>query len=76
VLEKINGAALVADRQRQARLQFVSAIVEQLLIDTKRARDTEATALNMQLTAWRAGPPANRAFVSGTADALRTWRQP
>jgi hypothetical protein len=76
VLEKINGAALVADRQRQARLQFVAAIVEQLLVDTKRARDTEATALNMQLATWREGPPVNNAFVSGTGDALRTWRQP
>ncbi len=76
VLDKINGAVLVADRQRQARMQFVADIVQLLLIDTKRARDTEATALNMQLTTWREGRPVNDAFVAGTADALGTWRQP
>ena len=34
---------------RQARMQFLTAIVEQLLVDNKRARDTEAAAMNMQL---------------------------
>ncbi len=32
--------------------------------------------MNMQLTTWRDGRAANEAFVSGTGDALRTWRQP
>ena len=76
VLEKINGATLIGARQRQARLQLMADIVEQLLIDTKRARDTEATALNMQLTTWRDGDPVNHAFASGTGEALRIWRQP
>src|SRR5207248_6435448 len=68
VLEKISGAGLIAARQRQARTQFIAGIVEQLLIDTKRARDTEATAINMQLTAWRDGPSVNAAFAAGTGD--------
>jgi hypothetical protein len=76
VLEKISGAALVAARNGQARMQFVMGIVEQLLMDTKRARDTEATALNMQLATWREAPSVNAAFVSGTGDALQVWRQP
>ena len=46
------------------------------LVETKRARDTEAALLNMQLTTWRDGQAANHAFVAGTGDALRTWRQP
>jgi len=50
--------------------------VEQLIVDTKRARDTDAASLNMQLTTWRDGRAANDAFVAGTGDALRTWRQP
>ena len=50
--------------------------VEQLLTDSKRARDTDAIVMNMQLTAWRDGTAANDAFVRGSADALRTWRQP
>ncbi len=57
-------------------LQLLAGIVEQLLVDSKRARDTEATAMNMQLTTWRDGRAANDAFVAGTGDALRTWRQP
>ena len=76
VLDKISGASLIGARQRQARLQLMAGVVEQLLIDTKRARDTEATALNLQLTTWRDGASVNHAFASGTGDALRTWRQP
>ena len=76
VLDKISGAALLGARQRQARTQFLVDIVEQLLIDTKRARDADATALNMQITTWRDGGAVNEAFVAGTGEALRTWRQP
>ena len=76
VLSKLSGAGLVAARQRQARLQLLTGIVEQLLTDTKRARDADATAMNLQLGTWRMAPAANEAFVSGAAEALRTWRQP
>jgi len=50
--------------------------VEQLLIEGKRARDSEAAAMNMRLVTWRDGRAANDAFVAGSAAALRTWRQP
>ncbi len=76
VLDKISGASLIGARQRQARVQLLSGMVEQLLIEGKRARDTEAAALNMQLVAWRDRQAANAAFVAGAGDALRTWRQP
>src|SRR4051812_13430039 len=76
VLEKITGAELVGARQRQARTQFLTGIVEQLLVDTKRMRDAEAGALNMQITTWRDAKGANDALVAGTGDALRRWRQP
>jgi hypothetical protein len=29
----------------------------------------------MQLVTWRDGQAVNDAFVAGTGDALRTWRQ-
>ena len=45
VLDKISGAALLETRQKQARLQYLTAIVEQLVVDNKRARDTEAAAV-------------------------------
>ena len=76
VLEKISGAELIATRQRQARVQLLASVVEELLVSTKRARDADAVAMNMQLTTWRDGRVANDAFVAGSGDALRTWRQP
>jgi hypothetical protein len=75
VLDKISGASLIGTRQRQAREQLLAAVLEQLVLDNKRARDTEVASLNMQNTQWRIGRAANDAFVSGTGDALRTWRQ-
>ena len=76
VLDKISGAVLIAARQRQARAQLLAGIVEQLLVEGKRARDSEAAAMNMRLVTWRDGRAANEAFVAGSADALITWRQP
>jgi hypothetical protein len=76
VLEKLSGASLIASRQRQARSELLVGIVEQLLVDSKRARDTEAALMNMQLATWRDGHGANEAFAAGTGDALQTWRQP
>lgn len=76
VLDKISGAVLIGARQRQARVQLLTGVVEQLLVESKRARDTEADAMNMQITTWRDANAANRAFVAGGGDALRTWRQP
>lgn len=76
VLEKVNGAGLIGTRQRQARVQLLAGVVEQLLVETKRTRDADAAAMNMQLTTWRDGQAANDAFVAGSGDALRTWRQP
>jgi hypothetical protein len=76
VLEKSVGADLIGARQKQARIRLLNHVVEQLLVDTKRARDTESTALNMQLATWQSSAAANRALVDGAADALTSWRQP
>jgi hypothetical protein len=76
VLDKVSGAALIGARQRQARIQLLVGVVEQLLVDTKRARDTDMAALTMQMVTWRNGRAVNEAFVAGSGDALRTWRQP
>lgn len=76
VLDKISGAVLIEARQKQARLQFLTAIVEQLVLENKRARDSEAALMNMQLGRLRGGRPAATALVDRAADDLRTWRQP
>jgi hypothetical protein len=71
----LSGAALIGTRQRQARTQLLAGVLEQLLVDSKRARDTESGTLNMQIEQWRVGRAANEAFVVGSGDALRAWRQ-
>jgi len=75
VLDKLSGAVLIGGRQRQARAQLLAGLLEQLLVDNKRSRDSETVMLNMQIVQWRDGRAANDAFVAGTGDALRTWRQ-
>ena len=76
ILDKIAVGELLGRRQDMAANQLLSHALEQLLSRSKRQRDTEALAINMQLVSWRDGPQANRAFAAGTGDALRTWRQP
>lgn len=79
VLDKISAAVLLETQQKQARLQYLTAIVEQLVIDNKRARDTEAAALNMQLRRLRSqawGEEGGRGMLTGASHDLRTWRQP
>ena len=79
VLDKIAAATLLETRVKQSRLQFLTAIVEQLAIDNKRERDTEAALMNMQLTRLRMASDCAAecaGLLSGSAGALRTWRQP
>ena len=76
VLDKIAAGELLGRRQDTATNQLLSHALEQLLARSKRLRDTEAGHMNMQLLMWRDGRAANQAFVDGTGDALRAWRQP
>ena len=75
ILDKIAAGELLARRQDMAGNQLLSHVLEQMLARSKRLRDTEAATLNMQLVSWRDGRALNDAFVAGTGDALRTWRQ-
>lgn len=76
ILDKIAAGELLGRRQDMLSNQLLSHALEQLLARGKRLRDTEATTMNMQLVTWRDARAANDAFVAGTGDALRTWRQP
>jgi hypothetical protein len=76
ILDKVAAGELLARRQDMAANQLLSHALEQLLARSKRLRDTEAATINMQLVTWRDGRGANDAFVQGSGDALRTWRQP
>ena len=76
ILDKISAGELLARRQDMLSNELLSHALEQLLARSKRLRDTEASTINMQLVTWRDSRAANEAFVAGTGDALRTWRQP
>jgi Domain of unknown function (DUF4141) len=76
ILDKIAAGELLGRRQDMLSNQLLSHALEQLLARSKRLRDTEAATMNMQLTTWRDGRAANEAFVAGTSDAIRNWRQP
>ena len=76
ILDKVAAGELLGRRQDMAANQLLSHAVEQLLARGKRLRDAEALTMNMQLMTWRDASRANNAMVAGTADALRTWRQP
>jgi hypothetical protein len=76
ILDKIAAGELLGRRQDILANQLLSHALEQLLARGKRLRDTEAAQMNMQLVTWRDARAANHAFVAGSGDALRTWRQP
>ena len=76
LLDQIAAGELLGRRQDMATNQLISSALEQLVARSKRMRDTEASVINMQITTWRDADAANHAFVAGTGDALRTWRQP
>lgn len=76
VLDKISAAGLIRGRQQQARLQLLTALNEQLLVDSKRARDTDTAAMNMQLRRLLDGGAVARSLVAGSANDFRAWRQP
>ncbi len=76
ILDKIAAGELLARRQDMLSNQLLSHALEQLLARSKRLRDTEASTMNMQLVTWRDARAVNDAFVAGSGDALRTWRQP
>lgn len=76
VAEKVSGASLIGARQRQARLQFLVAITEQLAVENKRTRDAEAATLGILLGRLRDGREVDSRLIAGAASDLRTWRQP
>jgi hypothetical protein len=76
ILDKISGAVLIETRNKQARIQLLAALAEQLLVENKRSRDAETAAMNMQLGRLREGRAANTALLSRASDDFRGWRQP
>ena len=76
ILDKVAAGELVGRRQDTASNQLLSHALEQLLAQGKRRRDTEVATMNMRLVAMQRGRDVGRSYIEGSADALRTWRQP
>ena len=76
ILDKVAAGELVGRRQDTASNQLLSHALEQLLAQAKRRRDTEVATMNMRLVAMQRGRAVGRSYIEGSADALRTWRQP
>ncbi len=76
VLNKINGANVVALRIAEAGNQLQMHALEQLLVQNTRLRDADAHAMNARLFQWRYGAEYGRALYPRTATMLESWRQP
>ena len=76
LLNKINGASVLALRITEGANQLQMHILEQLIVQNKRKRDAEAEAMNAHLFQWRYGMPYGRDLFSRTASTLDSWRQP
>ena len=76
VLDKVAAGEVIGRRQDMATNQLLSHALEQLLIRSKRERDTEAANMNMRLLGMRNRPTNGDPLVRGAADDLRSWRQP
>jgi len=76
LLNKINGATVLALRLNETASQLQLHILEQLLVQNKRSRDAEAEMMDAHLFQWRFGAAYGRDLFSRTAEALDSWRQP
>src|SRR5262245_33994330 len=75
VLDKVSAASLIRARQQETRMELLTALTEQLLVDSKRERDTDAAAMSMRVGQLVAGAAAPN-LLEGSAAAFRSWRQP
>ena len=75
MLDKISAASLIRARQQETRMELLTALTEQLLVDSKRERDTEAATMNMQSAVLARGRAVAASLLEGSAHAF-SWRQP
>jgi hypothetical protein len=75
LLNKINGAVVLGLRLEAQTNQFLLDALEQLVVDNKRKRDSEAKAINSTIHQWRYGQTYGASLFSRTASNLDTWRQ-
>ena len=73
LLNKINRASVVGLQVGVETNQFLSSMLEQLVVDGKRHRDTEAKVMNASINQWRYGPAYSQDLFSRTAADLDAW---
>jgi hypothetical protein len=74
LLNKINGANVLALRVGEQANQFLADAVEQLLVDNTRKRRTEAGVMNATIAQWRYGLAYGQDLFRNTATDLDRWR--
>jgi hypothetical protein len=76
LLDKINSASVLDLKVAEQTNQFLSDAVEQLVVDNKRKRDSEAKLMNASINQWRYGAAYGQDLFSRTAANIDTWRLP
>jgi hypothetical protein len=74
LLNKINTASVLGLRIGAQSNQFLMDTLEQLLVDNKRKRDTEAKAMDATINQWRYGLAYGSDLFRNTAANLDSWR--
>lgn len=74
LLEKINAAEAIGLRVEHQNNQFLLSALEQLIVDNKRKRDSEAALMNATIHQWRYGQAYGADLFRSTASDLDTWR--
>lgn len=77
-LDTLTGAALIRARQHEDRTKLATVMVETLLVENTRERQTEASAMRMRmgLLEHHHGRSDDPAQGQSWANDLQTWRQP
>lgn len=75
LLNKINTNGILGLRIGAQSSQFLLDNLEQLLVENKRKRDTEAKAINATIHQWRYGRDYGASLFDRTASNLDNWRQ-
>jgi hypothetical protein len=76
VADKISAGALVEAQNKQAKIQFQAALLEQLLVGSVRARNAAARAANMQFNQMEDDGRMGREGVARATETLQNWRLP
>jgi hypothetical protein len=75
ILNKINGTSVLGLRIAERATQFQMHALEQMIVENKRRRDTEAILMNASLYQWQYGLQYGQNLYGATATNLDTWRQ-